>query len=638
MKYVALLALNRIVTTHPMLVSVQQDVIMECLDDPDISIRLQALELAAGMVTNDSLQEVVNRLVQQLRFTPLSAGVNPNTDPDEESETPIPETKPLPNDYRTEVIHRIIDICSQNNYSELEDFEWYVNILVQLIRLLPLSETEDYYFNQPPVQDSSFTRTTVAFRIGSEIRNIAVRVKGVRLEACQAAESLLLIDNRPLLFPVGSSVGDDVLGPVSWVVGEYAEYLRSPARALQSLIDSSHISLPTKTLQLFLQAIPKVFIQASKDAESRESWKSEISLLLARVVEFLDSLADHPDLDVQERAIEFLEVLRLGNDALRSDTKMNEVPFFITSVIPSLFEGLELKPVSNNAQKKVVLSENLKLDEPFNDDLPSLFRNITSVPDQDYHVALQDFYYVKESSLPMNKLHDLAQGGYGQLDSYQNTLGGGGTNTNTASYQLSLAGQKAERRERYRDDPFYIAGAGAGSGSGTSTPSRDVIPSDGFDIDNIPIVDLKLDDGLKGPARDSETRRQARRMEVAGDETLGVEDVPGPVGVTSSNRRGLLQVDSSTLGQPSLGGGAGSAAGADDGDKEMKEAMQNVEKVRLRMQRDSERIGLEGTPDEGTLVKKKKKSKKDSTKTKTGDEDKDKKKRRKKKSEGQILE
>lgn len=41
----------------------------------------------------------------------------------------------------------------------------------------------------------------------------------------------------------------------------------------------------------------------------------------------------------------------------------------------------------------------------------------------------------------------------------------------------------------------------------------------------------------------------------------------------------------------------------------MAQAMQQVEEVRLRMQRASERIELDGTPAEGTLVKKKTKKK-----------------------------
>lgn len=635
-KYVALLALNRIVTTHPMLVSVQQDVIMECLDDPDISIRLQALELAAGMVTSDTLQEVVNRLVQQLRFAPVPSQVDASGEnPEEPVEVETMNT--LPNDYRAEVVHRILDICSQNNYSEIEDFEWYVNVLVQLVGLLPLSEADDYLLQSYSGQDSPTSqKTTVAYRIGTEIRNIAVRVKGVRMEACRAAESLLLVDNRPLLFPVGSSVGDDVLGPVAWVVGEYAEEIRSPSRSLQSLIDPGNLSLPSNTLQLFLQAIPKVFIQANKDCETRDSWKSEISLLLARVVEFLESLAAHPDLDVQERAIEFLEVLRLGADALRSETQ--EVPFLITSVIPSLFMGLELKPVALNAQKKVVLSSSLRLDEPFNDDLPSLFNRVNGSLSDDLHDhgGLQDFYYIQESSPPINKpVHEITAASY--LDnSYQNSLGG------TLS-QSAMDKHRAERRERYRDDPFYIASAGLSSGR--STPSRDVLGAshdDSFDIDNIPIIDLKLDDGPKSHGRHgtSESRRQPRRMEVAGDETIGIDDHSSPAlsaGITggsgSAGRRGLLQVDSSSLGQPSISGNESQFNSVDDGDLEMRQAMQNVEQVRLRMQRASERIELEGTPDEGELVKKKKKSKKKTGVSSTGDGDQtqEKKKRKKKK-------
>lgn len=631
LKYVALLALNRIVTTHPMLVSVQQDVIMECLDDPDISIRLQALELAAGMVTSDTLQEVVNRLVQQLRFAPVPSQIDASGENPEET-VEVETINTLPNDYRAEVVHRILDICSQNNYSEIEDFEWYVNVLVQLVGLLPLSEADDYLLQSYSGQESPASpKTTVAYRIGTEIRNVAVRVKGVRMEACRAAESLLLVDNRPLLFPVGSSVGDDVLGPVAWVVGEYAKEIRSPTRTLQSLIDHSNLSLPPNTLQLFLQAIPKVFVQANRDCESRDSWKSEISLLLARVVEFLESLAAHPDLDVQERAIEFLEVLRLGADALRSETQ--EVPFLITSVIPSLFMGLELKPVALNAQKKVVLSSSLRLDEPFNDDLPSLFNRVNDSLSDDFNTqgGLQDFYYVQESSPPINKpVHEITTAASYLDNSYQNALG------DTLS-QSAMDKHRAERRERYRDDPFYIASTGLSSGR--STPSRDMLGvshDDGFDIDNIPIIDLKLEDGPKSQSRHgtSEVRRQPRRMEVAGDETIGIDDDPSPslpAGMTggSSGRRGLLQVDSSGLGQPSLSGNESNPV--DDGDLEMRQAMQNVERVRLRMQRASERIELEGTPDEGELVKKKKKTKK-KTVTSTGDEVQDKKKRKKKKT------
>ncbi|KAJ5122848.1 hypothetical protein N7448_003982 [Penicillium atrosanguineum] len=638
LKYVALLALNRIVTTHPMLVSVQQDVIMDCLDDPDVSIRLQALELAAGIVTSDTLQPVVNRLVNQLQLASLSTSrdaPDPEADAYARAGTESPEGQrasnvgpdpiiDLPSEYRTEVVNRVLDVCSQGNYAEVIDFEWYVGILVKLVSLLPPSGLEEYW-QQPQTGQwsSNGSKTTVAYRIGSEIRNVAVRVRGVRREATRSAESLLLVDNRSILFPAGSNVGIDVLGPVAWVVGEYAECLVSPDRTLQSLIDPSNTCLASGTLQLFLQAIPKVFVQLNRTWEARDTWKSELSLLLARVVDFLELLAAHPDLDVQERAIEFLEVLRLGAEAMHSNSQ--EVPFLLASIIPSLFEGLELNPVALSAQKKVVLPPSLRLDEAFHDDLPGLFRNVDrSMLDVDTRSTLQDFYHVPDLSPPVNKpLYESAPVEMHLDSSYQNTLG------RPMEYPSVLEKKKVERRERFRDDPFYIA---PGSSSGTSTPIHDVFKStngDALDIDSIPIVDLKLDEGQQGRFdRDPLMSRRIspRKMEVATDETFGSDDTPlhdglaGITGGSTSSKRSLLQVDSSGLGQLSLGrnGDRDAVVAGDEGDAEMKKAMQNVEQMRLHMQRASERIQLEGTPAEGTLVKKKKSKKK----LKDGDADK----------------
>lgn len=607
-KYVALLALNRIVATHPTLVSMQQDVIMDCLEDADVSIRLQALDLAVGIVTSDSLQSVVNRLLDQLQQASVPAA--------ELVDTPESPKAPTlwPNDYQTEVVHRILDLCSQKNYSEVVDFEWYVAVLVQLVGLLPPSESEDDWGHPKEQEAIPNLRMNAALRIGTEIRNVAVRVKGVRMEATRAAESLMFVDNRSTFFPSGSTIGDGVLGPIAWVVGEYAEYLLSPSRTLLSLIDISNASLPSSTLPLFLQAIPKVFVQVSQTSKPGDLWKSEMSLLLARVVEFLEALAPHPDLDVQERAIEFLEVLRLAAEQLTSDTE--EVPFLLASVIPNLFTGLELNPVATSAQKKVVLPDSLRLDEPFSHDLPGLFRNLDSPSSPESKSwETSDFYHLPELSSPNKQTRDLAPIDLQPHASYQNFTG--------APVESSITVQRRmlERRERFKDDPFYIAPSG--ESSGTSTPFHEALnTSNGevLDIDSIPIVDLKLGDEQLSHVnfdRQRSRRPPVSKLVVAGDETFETQnsltDTSKPKGAGDDHptyKRSLLQVDSSSLGSLSLAKGPSPQVPADEGDTEMARAMQQVEEVRLRMQRESERIQLEGTPAEGTLVKKKKRTKK----------------------------
>lgn len=50
-KYLGLLAMSKILKTHPKSVQAHKDLILQCLDDKDESIRLRALDLLYGMVS-----------------------------------------------------------------------------------------------------------------------------------------------------------------------------------------------------------------------------------------------------------------------------------------------------------------------------------------------------------------------------------------------------------------------------------------------------------------------------------------------------------------------------------------------------------------------------------------------------------
>lgn len=54
-KYVGLLAMSRLRSTHPKLIAENKDIILECIDDHDFSIRLRALDLVVGMVSDSLL-------------------------------------------------------------------------------------------------------------------------------------------------------------------------------------------------------------------------------------------------------------------------------------------------------------------------------------------------------------------------------------------------------------------------------------------------------------------------------------------------------------------------------------------------------------------------------------------------------
>lgn len=620
-KYVALLAFNRIVASHPVLVSMQQDVILGCLEDADVSIRLQALELTTGMVTSDTLQSVVGRLMKQLS----NASLPPSEDPSKEikafahEKNQLPEQqgtggKPLdlPPQYKMEVVHRIVDMCSCNNYLDMPDFEWYIEVLVTLVKHLPLENLSGLH------QTIASTIADIASRLGSEIRNIAVRVRNVRIEATRAAEALILTHTRPGFFSK-KAPGDDILSSLVWVVGEYAEHLSFPEQTLQSLVDASNIILPARALSIYLQAIPKVLVCLTS---SGQPWdkprKSGISLLLARVLEFLEALASHPDLDVQERAIEYLEVLRLAMEAVHTETHPSqETPFILSTVVPGFFSGLELNPVAPGAQKKVPLPETLTLDQPLDETLLGLFDDIRDIPvGLEARKFSQGFYYAKDT-LMLDKNHTETVHTEVPLDtSYQDITDASLGDT------VSKTKRKAERRDRNKDDPFYID-TGENS-SGTSTPFHKVFNSsngDDLNVDTIPIIDLQMTDGmdsmasLKNPKERKEPESRSKKYEVAVDETFGHEDSARAEGLDEPSKIGpsLLRVDTSGLGYLSLEEhktGSNSSRDnvrKDEDETEMVKAMQDVEKVRLEMQRATERIHPKDVPAEGMLVKKKKK-------------------------------
>jgi AP-3 complex subunit delta len=643
LKYVALLAFNKIVGSHPRLVSMQQDVIMACLDDPDISIKMQALELVSGMVDADNLQAVVNRLIKQLANAP-KPGLNGQSNIYDEVDTDLEqrlvqdqrssEQAPIPDEYRHEIITRILDMCSASTYVNITDFEWYIDILVHLIRHLPADKGDE--------RSRDVEKTSLGSRIGSQILDIAIRVKELRPEATRAAETILLISNRNIVFASHHGGQDAVLKSAAWVCGELPTYLSSPNEVLNSLIHSTAPMLGTETLSVFCQAIPKVmshiWTQAAVDWSDAQA--TTLSLQLARTIAFLESVSQHTSLEVQERAVSFLELMKLSSEALSTQTSESvEAPLLLGSVVPALFTGQELNPVSASAQSKVPVPTDLDLDTPINPDLAHILSASQLVDDEGMERDEFDaFYHERDTILSSTTVlqTSTASKAVSYLDSRPDE-------EEPLSYQSApespntLARRRADRLARARDDPYYIGPTGS---EGTNTPIHDALRqpnggSDELDIDSIPIIDLQLDHiSTSVPTAKPVKKKPIRKFAVAADETLDLPDSSSrsasphgtsslsttPRGPVHRPTRSLLSIPSSQLGSISLSDAAsGSALTAEDllrreeEEKEMAAALAEVERKRLELQRAQERMGVtyaEGADANGGVIKRKKKKKK----------------------------
>lgn len=248
LKYVGLIALTKLVKTHAHLVCLHHDVVLDCIDDDDISIRYRALELVVGMVNSDTLSTIVGKLMRQLKPTANQEFVElegaeeiPSEDEDDMEEQVMHPRKvkkgemaplELPEDYKHAIITRILEMCSREMYVNISDFEWYIDVLLQLVRYAPAVQVVDAGADeeegQEDEQEELIRRRDVGENIGKELRNVAIRVKSVRQEAVRCAE--MLVSGRDGVFPAAGGGGKRVLGAAGWIVGEYARYCHSRYR------------------------------------------------------------------------------------------------------------------------------------------------------------------------------------------------------------------------------------------------------------------------------------------------------------------------------------------------------------------------------------------------------------------------
>ncbi|XP_022087832.1 AP-3 complex subunit delta-1-like isoform X2 [Acanthaster planci] len=312
LKYLGLLAMGKILKTHPKSVQSHKDLILDCLDDKDESIRLRALDLLYGMVSKKNLMEIVKKLM-------------------------IHVDRAEGSQYRDELLAKIIQICSQNNYQYIVNFEWYVSILVELTRI---------------------EGTKHGHLIASQMLDVAIRVKAIRSFAVQQMAKLL--ENTSLLVGSAAQLNGicEVLYAAAWIVGEFSDFLLEPRLTLEAMLRQRVTSLPGHIQSIYVHNIIKLYsailIKLEPDGD-----KEKITEVTQLITEKLPVFAESANLEVQERACCILQMLKYIN-------KLQEKDVGVAEEVAALFAG-ELNPVAPKAQKKVPIPEGLDLDKWINE-------------------------------------------------------------------------------------------------------------------------------------------------------------------------------------------------------------------------------------------------------------------------------
>jgi AP-3 complex subunit delta len=149
LKYLGLEAMCLLMKENPKVLADQRDIVLSCVEDPDVTIRMKALQLMRGMSTKKTLQPTVSKLFEHIIRNP-------------------PEDS-----WSNAVIRCIISTVSDNDYINCTDFEWYLKVLVDLV-------------------DTQITNFEHGALIANEFQVIVTRVEGVRSYAIDCLCSVLL--------------------------------------------------------------------------------------------------------------------------------------------------------------------------------------------------------------------------------------------------------------------------------------------------------------------------------------------------------------------------------------------------------------------------------------------------------------
>ncbi|EDW27733.1 GL19850 [Drosophila persimilis] len=434
LKYLGLLAMSKILKTHPKSVQAHKDLILACLDDKDESIRLRALDLLYGMVSKKNLMEIVKRLLGHMERAEGSA-------------------------YRDELLYKVIEICGQSSYLYVTNFEWYLTVLVELIQL---------------EAGSRHGRL-----IAEQLLDVAIRVPVVRQFAVNEMTNLL----DTFTVSAQSNSMYEVLYAAAWIVGEFAGELEDAERTLNILLRPRQ--LPGHIQGVYVQNVIKLFARLATTCLELQDLPG-IVRLCDHVLDKLQHFNGSSDIEVQERAssacmlIEMLRTQLTATDesAMVMETAESGIPPLAIEIVQEmtlLFAG-ELIPVAPKAQRKVPLPDGLDLDEWIN------------APPPEDNPSSSSSEHDKEELFV-----SAAQAGGGTAMGHDGGHGGAGKRRKS----LELTPEQMERQRLARlieqsNNPHYLKSTNASaSAAGASN-------ADQYDnIDDIPITELPLDmDGV----------------------------------------------------------------------------------------------------------------------------------------------
>lgn len=196
------------------LLAEQREVVILCLDDPDSTIRIKALRVLQDLTTRKTVVSHINHMLDRCVRTP----------PDEA--------------WSNAVIRAIIETAQTNDYEWIQDFEWYLSVLLDLCVVELTAYAHGAFMEQ-------------------ELVSILSRVNGVRRTGVEEMVPLLR-DVRLLSCDRVHSTQWRILCAAAFVCGEYPHWVPDIAETCRCLLAESMTLLPADVQLACVTAVGKM--------------------------------------------------------------------------------------------------------------------------------------------------------------------------------------------------------------------------------------------------------------------------------------------------------------------------------------------------------------------------------------------
>lgn len=245
LRFLCLTLFIKLIRVQPSLVATHKELITQCLDSSDEATRMLALDLLAALANDRTVDGIVAKLFEHFRASKSAQ-------------------------FRDQILTRVVDICSRDDYELITDFEWYITVLVDFL------------------EEGGFTAYHL---IADQFLDMAQRVPATRetLIALMAAlfENVDFKDKTRLLLVA------------AFIIGEYSD----DPENIQSLLQPLVLSADERVQTCCLDAAFKLYLRVPED--SRPEGLSE------QLCEGAALLAESPHAEVQDRAQSILELVQI---------------------------------------------------------------------------------------------------------------------------------------------------------------------------------------------------------------------------------------------------------------------------------------------------------------------------------------